>query len=102
MYLNTKHHDPEPELLSPEQAAAFLGCSSDLVVRMLGRKQLPGIKVGRAWRIPREALAEALLTMAKDHWALPARVKVSVVQMPVLVLSSPKKAIPKSKGSRSR
>ena len=102
MYLNQKHKPADDELLSSDEAAAFLGCSSDRVVRTLGRRELPGIKVGRIWRIPRDALSAALLSMAKNHWNLPSHVSVRIVQMPVLVVSSAKKPRAKSKSSHQK
>jgi excisionase family DNA binding protein len=45
-----------PDLLTVEQAAHFLNCSMLTVERKLRGAQLPGIKYGRSWMIPKAAL----------------------------------------------
>jgi len=45
-----------PEMMTPEQAAGFLNCSKATVYNRLRKKQLPGLKVGHEWRIPKSEL----------------------------------------------
>lgn len=45
-----------PEMMTPDQAAAFLQVSRDVVYRRLRAGQLPGIRVGHEWRVPKSEL----------------------------------------------
>lgn len=45
-----------PDLPTVEETAAWLGCSSVTVRRMIRAGKLPRVKVGRLDRIPRKAL----------------------------------------------
>lgn len=44
--------------LTIEEAAELLRIRPDTIRRLLRQKQLPGKKIGREWRISREALDE--------------------------------------------
>lgn len=52
--------DPILQLLSPEQAAPLLDCTPATVEDRLRDGTLPGVKFGRAWKIPLTALAQSL------------------------------------------
>ena len=43
-------------LLTPDAAATALGCSAQTVREQLAGGNLPGVKYGRDWRIPADAL----------------------------------------------
>lgn len=45
-----------PPVLTTEQAAGLLQCSTKLVRELALTKQLPGRKVGKDWRFPRDAV----------------------------------------------
>jgi excisionase family DNA binding protein len=45
-----------PEMMTVEQAAAFLQCSKRNVYDRLRRGTLPGLRVGHEWRIPKSEL----------------------------------------------
>lgn len=45
-----------PEILTAEDAAAILRCDYETVLRLLRAGELPGVKVGRQWRISRANL----------------------------------------------
>lgn len=47
-----------PELLRPEEAAAYLGVSKGLAYELARRGDLPSVKLGRLLRIKREGLIE--------------------------------------------
>jgi len=47
--------DP-PEVMDPEQAAAFLQIEAATVIEMAEAGKLPGRKLGKAWRFSRAAL----------------------------------------------
>lgn len=46
----------EPEFLTVEEVAELLRVSSRTVQRLLKEGKLPGVRVGRQWRIPRAEL----------------------------------------------
>lgn len=48
------------DLLTIDQVARLLDCSTDTVADRLARNELPGVKYGRSWRIPAAALHEHL------------------------------------------
>ena len=52
---------PLPETLTVDEVAAVLRISVQAVRRLLRRGELPGVRVGKLWRIPRSAL-EAFLS----------------------------------------
>jgi excisionase family DNA binding protein len=47
-----KQAEPTP-LLTPREAAKLLNLPTKTVRRMIQSKELPALKVGRRWRIPR-------------------------------------------------
>jgi excisionase family DNA binding protein len=49
-----------PALLTVDQVAELFDCSADTVEQETREGRLPGIKLGRAWRFPREALLQVL------------------------------------------
>lgn len=52
------------EVLSKEQVAALLQCDVLTVEEKCRNGELPGVKVGRSWVFPREALLQRLNEMA--------------------------------------
>jgi putative molybdopterin biosynthesis protein len=46
----------EASYLTPEQVASILNIRERKVVDMLRRKELPGVKIGKEWRIDRSEL----------------------------------------------
>lgn len=70
------------DLLTSEQAAKELGCTEDTVNTMLCEHALPGVKFGRSWRIPRQALLDHLNRLATDHLKRTAPVPKAVTQKP--------------------
>ena len=49
-----------PEVLTPEEAAAFLRVPEDVLQRLLSKQALPGRKVDDQWRFLKAALADWL------------------------------------------
>jgi excisionase family DNA binding protein len=49
--------DELPSLLRPEEAAAVLGVSKNLIYEMARRGDIRAVRLGRLVRIPREQLA---------------------------------------------
>jgi excisionase family DNA binding protein len=57
-----------PEMLSPKQAADFLGVGRDCIYKRLKYGQLPAVKIGTVWRIPKsELIAMARANMSPDR-----------------------------------
>ena len=54
-------------LLTPDEAAAALGCEQSTVVSKLHAGELPGVKLGRAWRLPVDALRQHLAAQAMKN-----------------------------------
>lgn len=48
-----------PQLISVKQAAGVLNVSGRHVERMCGRGELKAVRLGRVWRINRDALAKS-------------------------------------------
>jgi excisionase family DNA binding protein len=46
----------DTELLTPEEAAVYLRLNPQTAYRLLRGGQLPGVKIGRQWRIRKSAL----------------------------------------------
>lgn len=49
-----------PPLLSTDKVASILGITRAGVIKMLERGDLPGIQIGRLWKIYRDQLLEKL------------------------------------------
>lgn len=54
-----------PELMTIQQVADYLQVSVSTVRRMLADGRLRGVNLGRAWRIPKESVAELLASGAE-------------------------------------
>jgi excisionase family DNA binding protein len=46
----------ETDLLTPEEAAVYLRLNPQTAYRLLRTGQIPGVKVGRQWRIRKSAI----------------------------------------------
>lgn len=55
------------ELMTPTEVAEALDCTPETVNAKLAAHELPGVKVGRSWRIPRAALIEHLNAEARRN-----------------------------------
>lgn len=53
-------HALADELLTVDQVAGLFDCSAETVELETREGRLPGIKLGRSWRFPREALLKVL------------------------------------------
>ncbi len=47
-----KEYCERPQFLSPRQFGKLVGICEESVYRLLARRELKGIKLGRAWRLP--------------------------------------------------
>jgi excisionase family DNA binding protein len=52
--------DPGSSFVTLQQAAQMLHVPADGLLKMIHRKELPAIKVGTHWRIPRSALTKVM------------------------------------------
>jgi excisionase family DNA binding protein len=71
------------DLLTPTEAAQELDCTPETINAKLAARELPGVKIGRSWRIPRAAFiehlnAEAMRNLASARAARSPAVAVSV------------------------
>jgi excisionase family DNA binding protein len=62
--LTTPEHKPERATLTVDEAGTLLGLSRSTAYRAVQAGQLPAIRVGRRWLIPRAAI-ERLLASAE-------------------------------------
>lgn len=60
--MNEAHTNPD--ILTEEQVAALLDCEVKTVQAKARSGELPGLKIGRPWLFPREALMARLNEMA--------------------------------------
>lgn len=56
-----------PDVMSAEEVAHLLDCSVDTVELEARQHRLPGLKFGRGWRFPREALLQELNRRAAQN-----------------------------------
>ena len=75
-----------PELLTAEQVADLLDCHVETVEDATRRGRLPGLKIGKSWRYPNEALMQVL-----NAQALAAMERKTPPPRTVLVQPAPKK-----------
>ena len=52
----------QPDILTAEEVAALLRLSLDSVRSLLRQRRLPGVKIGKEWRVRRQDLDEYLRT----------------------------------------
>lgn len=58
MFASEEGDELSDELLTPKEVATWLGVTSDTIYRWLRKGELPAIKLGRLYRIPKaEVLA---------------------------------------------
>lgn len=62
----TKKIPDDLDVLTPTQLAEYLSLGRDKVYAMLAAGQLPAVKLGRTYRIPRRALEEWLQRQAAE------------------------------------
>ena len=55
------------EILTVQRAAELLECAESTIEERLLAHELPGVKIGRSWRIPAEAFYERINEMARQH-----------------------------------
>ena len=51
-------HQADPTFLTPHDAAKLLNLPTHRILRMIHRKELPALKVGNRWRIPKSAVTK--------------------------------------------
>lgn len=61
-----------PEVLAIEHVATMLECEPGTVETALRNRQLPGIKYGRSWVLPRDALLAELNRQAMENMQAPS------------------------------
>ena len=61
-----------PEVLTVTHLAELLDCTADTVEERTRSKELPGVKYGRSWVYPRDAVLDVLCRQALAHVRVPA------------------------------
>lgn len=61
----------EPELLTAEEAAAYLRVSIETIWRWCKEGRLPAFQIGRGWRIRRDRLEQLIEALEAGDEALP-------------------------------
>lgn len=79
-----------PEVLTVAQLAELLDCTQETVEDRTRERTLPGLKFGRSWIYPREAVLEVLRLQALAHVRPPAPAPAS--SAPRVVPMAPKPA----------
>ena len=66
------------DILNKDQVASLLDCEPSTVEEKARNHELPGVKIGRSWLFPRQALMQRLneMALAKPASARPAGVIV--------------------------
>src|SRR5688572_9505028 len=59
---------PTPERVTVKAAAARLGCSTRLVVRLINQKRLPATKAGKSWSILKSDFETFLAAERPTGW----------------------------------
>lgn len=53
-----------PEMMTPEQVAEYLQLTKDTIYRLIRRRQLAAVRIGRSYRVSRADLDEFLLAQS--------------------------------------
>lgn len=57
------------DVLTTDEVADLLECEPKTIEEKLRRGELPGVKFGRSWMLPRQALLETLNDLARKNLA---------------------------------
>lgn len=68
--MNIKMQQIDQEIFTVDQLAKLFCCDSETVASRLISGDLPGLKVGRSWLIPRQALIDRINQKANDEAAI--------------------------------
>jgi excisionase family DNA binding protein len=60
------------DLLTVDQVAELFGCTAETIEQETRERRLPGLKLGRSWRYPREALMRVVNERALAEMQAPA------------------------------
>lgn len=90
---------PLPDVLTTDEVAALLRCEPETVEERTRQRELPGVKYGRSWMYPREALMQVLNRIALMHLEPTSKAQVSSASKPMRMVAPP---APKSSRSHRR
>ena len=71
--MNKRNKLEAPDVMTLDEAAAFLRVIPQTILRQLRKGALPGVKIGSRWRLSRLALEAHLGQVAKPAVAKPKR-----------------------------
>ena len=83
------------DILTTNEAAEMLQCQPKTVDDRLRAGDLPGVKFGVSWVIPREALLERVNELARQNLGVRPGTTAPVLSEPAVQLGRKRKEIPK-------
>jgi len=82
------------DLLTTDEVADLLQCEVTTVEDKLRRGELPGVKPGRSWMVPRVALMDTLIQQANANMAIRVTSPQPIAAQPVRQRGRPRSALP--------
>lgn len=76
-----------PELLTAIEVAALLRCEPETIEERTRRRELPGLRFGRSWMYPREALIQVLNKLAMQQLEPSAAVAAPLAVLPLRMVA---------------
>ncbi len=58
--MNVRHFNDLPDILTPEEVKEFFKIGRNTVYRMLKEGEIPSVRIGKLYRVPKMMLAEML------------------------------------------
>lgn len=69
MNMQTQAPTTDSEIYTAQQLAELLGCDKETAEARIRQGDLPGVKFGKGWIVPRQAFIERVNEMAKEEAA---------------------------------
>lgn len=68
--MQTQATTTDSEIYTAQQLAELLGCDKETAEARIRQGDLPGVKFGKGWIVPRQAFIERVNEMAKEEAAM--------------------------------
>lgn len=52
-------------LITPQEASDMIGCGMNSIYKLLKEQKIKALRIGRRWKIPRQAIQEYIIQEAK-------------------------------------
>lgn len=99
MNMQTQAPTTDSEIYTAQQLAELLGCDKETAEARIRQGDLPGVKFGKGWIVPRQAFIERVNEMAKEE-AATRRAQLSNMQAEAkkrgIAVASPSPLLPNS------